>query len=236
MDLYLRFRRLPCILGLDVCADTLVGYDMLRGISGGQMKRVTIGEMLAGAAKALFMDEISIGLDSSTTFQIVNALRQTIHILQGTAVISLLQPALETYDLFYEIILISDGQIVYQGPRENVLKFFGLMGFQCPDRKGVADFFARKRLGVEIELSFKFGVNKKEGTLKSLHRKRIFEDEEEQFCVHLQIDISEFQLTLMAFNASTLFLCTEMSCDDVADGGIYMGALFYSLLLHMLYL
>ncbi|KAF9612672.1 hypothetical protein IFM89_003147 [Coptis chinensis] len=212
---------------------------MLRGISGGQMKRVTIGEMLAGAAKALFMDEISIGLDSSTTFQIVNALRQTIHILQGTAVISLLQPALETYDLFYEIILISDGQIVYQGPRENVLEFFGLMGFQCPDRKGVADFFARndKSKSHHATLTMKkFGVNKKEGTLKSLHHKRIFEDEEEQFCVHLQIDISEFQLTIMAFNASTLFLCTEMSCDDVADGGIYMGALFYSLLLHMLYL
>ncbi|KAF9615185.1 hypothetical protein IFM89_022287 [Coptis chinensis] len=142
-DFFPHFKWYFRILGLDVCADTLVGNDMLRGISGGQMKRVTIGEMLAGAAKALFMDEISIGLDSSTTFQIVNALRQTIHILQGTAVISLLQPALETCDLFNEIILISDGQIVYQGPRENVLEFFGLMGFQCPDRKGVADFFAK---------------------------------------------------------------------------------------------
>ncbi|WOK99146.1 ABC transporter G family member 36-like isoform X2 [Canna indica] len=128
------------ILGLEVCADTMVGDEMLRGISGGQRKRVTTGEMLVGPARALFMDEISTGLDSSTTFQIVKSLRQSIHILSGTAVISLLQPAPETYDLFDDIILLSDGQIVYQGPRENVLEFFESMGFKCPERKGVADF------------------------------------------------------------------------------------------------
>ncbi|XP_071709127.1 pleiotropic drug resistance protein 1-like isoform X13 [Rutidosis leptorrhynchoides] len=128
------------ILGLEVCADTIVGDEMFRGISGGQKKRVTTGEMMVGPARALFMDEISTGLDSSTTFQIVNSIRQSVHILQGTCVISLLQPAPETYDLFDDIILLSDGQIVYQGPRENVLEFFEYMGFKCPERKGVADF------------------------------------------------------------------------------------------------
>ena len=98
------------------------------------------GEMLVGPAKALFMDEISTGLDSSTTFQIINSLRQSNHILGGTALIALLQPAPETYDLFDDILLLSDGQIVYQGPRENVLEFFESMGFKCPERKGVADF------------------------------------------------------------------------------------------------
>ncbi|KAJ4707956.1 Pleiotropic drug resistance ABC transporter [Melia azedarach] len=128
------------ILGLEVCADTMVGDEMLRGISGGQRKRLTTGEMLVGQAQALFMDEISTGLDSSTTYQIVNSLRQSIHILNGTAVISLLQPAPETYEVFDDIILLSDGQIVYQGPRDNVLEFFECMGFRCPKRKGVADF------------------------------------------------------------------------------------------------
>ncbi|XP_059595506.1 pleiotropic drug resistance protein 1 isoform X2 [Vitis vinifera] len=128
------------ILGLDICADTMVGDEMIRGISGGQRKRVTTGEMLVGPSKALFMDEISTGLDSSTTFQIINSLKQTIHILNGTAVISLLQPAPETYNLFDDIILLSDSQIVYQGPREDVLEFFESIGFKCPERKGEADF------------------------------------------------------------------------------------------------
>ncbi|KAL6336669.1 hypothetical protein AAG906_035983 [Vitis piasezkii] len=128
------------ILGLDICADIMVGDDMRRGISGGQKKRVTTGEMLVGPAKVLLMDEISTGLDSSTTFQIVKFMRQMVHIMDVTMIISLLQPAPETYDLFDDIILLSDGQIVYQGPCENVLEFFEYMGFRCPERKGVADF------------------------------------------------------------------------------------------------
>ncbi|WOL15669.1 hypothetical protein Cni_G24450 [Canna indica] len=128
------------VLGLDICADILVGDEMRRGISGGQKKRVTTGEMLAGPAKALFMDEISTGLDSSTTFQIVKFIRQMVHVMDGTVLISLLQPAPETFELFDDVILLSEGQIVYQGPRENVIEFFESVGFKCPDRKGVADF------------------------------------------------------------------------------------------------
>lgn len=96
--------------------------------------------MLVGPAKVLLMDEISTGLDSSTTFQICRYMRQMVHISDVTMVVSLLQPAPETFELFDDIILLSDGQIVYQGPRENVLEFFEYMGFKCPERKGVADF------------------------------------------------------------------------------------------------
>lgn len=98
------------------------------------------GEMLAGPARALFMDEISTGLDCSTTFQIVKFLRQMVHVMDGTVIISLLQPAPETYELFDDVILLSEGEIVYYGPREKILDFFELLGFRCPERKGVADF------------------------------------------------------------------------------------------------
>ncbi|PQQ16564.1 pleiotropic drug resistance protein 2-like [Prunus yedoensis var. nudiflora] len=57
-----------------------------------------------------------------------------------TMIISLLQPAPETFELFDNIILVSEGHIVYQGPRENVIEFFESVGFKCPERKGVADF------------------------------------------------------------------------------------------------
>ncbi|XP_042473406.1 pleiotropic drug resistance protein 2-like isoform X1 [Zingiber officinale] len=128
------------VLGLDICADIFVGDQMRRGISGGQKKRVTTGEMLTGPARALFMDEISTGLDSSTTFQIIRFMRQMVHVMDGTVLISLLQPAPETFELFDDVILISEGQIVYQGPREHVVEFFESVGFKCPERKGVADF------------------------------------------------------------------------------------------------
>ncbi|CAM0906092.1 unnamed protein product [Alopecurus aequalis] len=128
------------VLGLDTCADTIVGDDMKRGISGGQKKRVTTGEMLTGPARALFMDEISTGLDSSSTFMIVKYIRQMVHVMNYTVMISLLQPPPETYNLFDDIILLAEGYLVYHGPRENILEFFERAGFKCPERKGVADF------------------------------------------------------------------------------------------------
>ena len=98
------------------------------------------GEMIVGPTKTLFMDEISTGLDSSTTYQIVKCLQQIVHLTEATILMSLLQPAPETFDLFDDIILLSEGQIVYQGPREHIVEFFESCGFKCPERKGTADF------------------------------------------------------------------------------------------------
>ncbi|KAG0571017.1 hypothetical protein KC19_6G205500 [Ceratodon purpureus] len=128
------------MLGLDVCADIMVGDEMTRGISGGQKKRVTTGEMIVGPSTALFMDDISTGLDSSTTFSIVKTLSQFTHSMDSTVLISLLQPAPETFNLFDDILLLSEGQCVYHGPREHVMSFFESCGFKCPERKGIADF------------------------------------------------------------------------------------------------
>ena len=99
-----------------------------------------LGEMLVGPAKAFFMDEISTGLDTSTTFQIVKCLRHVVHVLDTTMVVSLLQPPPETFELFDDVILLSEGHIVYQGPQELVLDFFESIGFLCPERKSIADF------------------------------------------------------------------------------------------------
>ncbi|KAF9591169.1 hypothetical protein IFM89_002124 [Coptis chinensis] len=120
------------ILGLDICADTVVGNAMRRGISG--------GEMITGPTKVLLMDEISTGLDSTTIFQIVSCLQQLVHITECTMLVSLLQPAPETIDLFDDIILMAEGKIIYHGPCSDVLELFEGCGFKCPERKGIADF------------------------------------------------------------------------------------------------
>ncbi|KAK4481011.1 hypothetical protein RD792_011879 [Penstemon davidsonii] len=265
------------VLGLDICADTLVGDEMVRGISGGQKKRVTTGEMLVGPAQAFFMDEISTGLDSSTTFQIINMLKQYVHIMKGTAFISLLQPAPETYDLFDDIVLLSDGLTVYQGPREHILDFFESIGFKCPERKGVADFlqevtskkdqgqywahkdkpyqfvpsseFAEafqsyavgRRLGDELATPYdkskshpaalttkKYGVGEKE-LLKACSDREYLLMKRNSFVFFFKI----FQLTFMSLIAMTIFFRTEMPKETVADGGIFVGALFFTLTMIM---
>ncbi|KAG0454790.1 hypothetical protein HPP92_024082 [Vanilla planifolia] len=263
------------LLGLEVCADTMVGDNMIRGISGGQKKRVTTGEMIVGPARALFMDEISTGLDSSTTFQIVNSFKHYIHILDGTAVISLLQPPPETFDLFDDIILLSDGLVVYQGPREQVLEFFETMGFKCPERKGIADFLqevtSRKdqqqywvrhdlpyrfvtvrefneafhsfHIGEKLgsELSVPFDRSKSHPAALATSKYGLSRLELLKVCISREwllmrrnsfvYAFRAFQLLIMSFLTMTLFLRTNMHHDSVAEGGIYMGALFYSIIM-----
>ena len=114
-------------------------------------QNVISGELLVGPARVLFMDEISNGLDSSTTYQIIKYLRHSTHAFDGTTVISLLQPAPETYELFDDVILLCEGQIVYQGPRDAARDFFAFMGFSCPKRKNVADFL-QEVWGLELAL------------------------------------------------------------------------------------
>ncbi|XP_055830839.1 pleiotropic drug resistance protein 2-like [Solanum dulcamara] len=261
------------ILGMDICADILVGDDMRRGISGGQKKRLTTGEMLVGPAKVFYMDEISTGLDSSTTFQIVKYMRQMVHIMDVSMIISLLQPAPETYDLFDDIILLSEGNIIYQGPRENVLEFFESVGFKCPERKGVADFlqevtslkdqeqywFRRNEpykyisvaefaelfsnfhvgqqlfddLGVPYDKSKthpaalvteKYGISNMELLKACLSREWLLMKRNSFLYI-----FKTFQITVMSIIAFTVFFRTEMKTGQIADGGKFYGALFFSL-------
>ncbi|OQR89889.1 ATP-binding Cassette (ABC) Superfamily [Thraustotheca clavata] len=127
-------------LGLSHCAKTIVGDQMLRGVSGGERKRVTTGEMNFGMKLVNLMDEISTGLDSAATFDIVNSSRTLTHKLTKTIVISLLQPPPEVYDLFDDVLVLNEGYVMYHGPREEVLDYFESLGFYCPPRRDVADF------------------------------------------------------------------------------------------------
>lgn len=96
--------------------------------------------MIVGPNRALFMDEITNGLDSSTAFQIVSCLQNLTHITDATILVSLLQPAPETFQLFDDLILMAQKKIIYHGRRDRVLEFFEHCGFKCPKRKSIADF------------------------------------------------------------------------------------------------
>ncbi|KAL7684199.1 putative pleiotropic drug resistance protein PDR/CDR [Plasmopara halstedii] len=127
-------------LGLENCQNTIVGDAMIRGVSGGERKRVTIGEMEFGNKYIMMMDEISTGLDSAATYDIIFTLRSIAKRFRKTVVISLLQPSPEVFEMFDDIVLLNDGHIMYHGPRAEALTYFESLGFQCPPRRDVADF------------------------------------------------------------------------------------------------
>eukprot|EP00798_Chlamydomonas_sp_ICE-L_P013540 gene13540-19410_t len=105
--------------------DTPVGDSMLRGVSGGERKRVTIAEMLVGPRQVLLLDEISTGLDSATLYAIIS---------------SMYNPPPEVFHVFDDLVLMSEGHIVWNGPIDDVLPFFESLGFKCPPRKDVPSF------------------------------------------------------------------------------------------------
>ncbi|OWZ08658.1 ABC transporter, partial [Phytophthora megakarya] len=95
-------------LGLQTCRNTVIGNSMTRGVSGGERRRVTMGEMEFGMKYATFMDGISTGLDSAATYDIVCTQRDIAKKLHKTVVMTLLQPAPEVFELFDNILLLND--------------------------------------------------------------------------------------------------------------------------------
>ncbi|GMF18776.1 unnamed protein product [Phytophthora fragariaefolia] len=127
-------------LGLQACRDTVIGNALKRGVSGGERRRVTMAETEFGMKYATFMDEVTNGLDSAATFDIVCTQRDIAKKLHKTVVMALLQPAPEVFELFDKVLLLNDGEVMYYGAREQVVSYFESLGFVCPPNRDVADF------------------------------------------------------------------------------------------------
>ena len=98
-------RTVLVLLGLDEVCDTFVGDETIRGVSGGQRRRVTVGEMIMSQDPVVCGDEISTGLDSASTYDMVETLLHIGRESGLTRVFSLLQPAPEVVSLFDEVIV-----------------------------------------------------------------------------------------------------------------------------------
>lgn len=123
------------LLGLEDVKDTFVSR-----CSGGQYRRITVGEMLTAYASVLCGDEISNGLDASSTYDMVQILLYVGRFNRLTRMFSLLQPSPETVSLFDEVVVLAEGQIIYAGPVDRVEEYFADIGFVCPPFVDIADF------------------------------------------------------------------------------------------------
>lgn len=103
-------------MGLQECADRHVGNWHLRGISGGEKKRLSIALEILTRPRLLFLDEPTSGLDSASAFFVVQALRNIAHDQARTVISSIHQPSSEVFALFDDLFLLSGGQTVYFGP------------------------------------------------------------------------------------------------------------------------
>jgi energy-coupling factor transporter ATP-binding protein EcfA2 len=112
----------------------------VRGVSGGEKKRVTVAEMLITSTPIICCDEISTGLDAATTYDITRVLAAATRVAETIKIVSLLQPPPETVANFDELIVLAEGKIIYFGPVEDVVPYFENLGYRIPVHMDVADW------------------------------------------------------------------------------------------------
>ncbi|KAK9115466.1 hypothetical protein Sjap_014413 [Stephania japonica] len=129
-------------MGLQDCADTVIGNWHLRGISGGEKRRVSIALEILMRPRLLFLDEPTSGLDSASAFFVTQTLRGLSR--DGRTVIaSIHQPSSEVFELFDRLYLLSGGKTVYFGRASAAYEFFAHAGFPCPALRNPSDHFLR---------------------------------------------------------------------------------------------
>ena len=127
-------------LKLSKAADTKIGGPLLKGVSGGERKRTSIGVELISDPSMIFLDEPTTGLDSFTALNVVEVLRGLAE--SGRSVISTIhQPNSETFENFDQLLLMAQGHIIYQNTASIAVDHFTRIGYKCPERTNPADFF-----------------------------------------------------------------------------------------------
>ncbi|KAL0970611.1 hypothetical protein UPYG_G00244410 [Umbra pygmaea] len=135
-----KINRLIKELGLTKVADSRVGTQLIRGISGGERKRTNIGMELIIDPTVLFLDEPTTGLDASTANSVLLLLkRMSSH--GRTIILSIHQPRYSIYRLFDSLTLLVSGKQVYHGPAQSALDYFSNIGYICEPHNNPADFF-----------------------------------------------------------------------------------------------
>lgn len=139
-------------LGLESTRDTYIGTWHLRGVSGGQRRRVSIGNELVVSPKLIFLDEPTSGLDSAAAYYVMAAVRRLAEHCR-TVVSVIHQPSSEVFALFDKLCLLSDGHVVYFGAANRAADFFADAGLAVPVNRNPADHFlhAINRDFVEVD-------------------------------------------------------------------------------------
>eukprot|EP01117_Protostelium_nocturnum_P010633 TRINITY_DN382_c0_g1_i1.p1 TRINITY_DN382_c0_g1~~TRINITY_DN382_c0_g1_i1.p1 ORF type:complete len:613 (+),score=171.42 TRINITY_DN382_c0_g1_i1:131-1969(+) len=126
-------------LGLDGCRNTVVGGATVKGISGGERKRLCVGMELITYPKILFLDEPTSGLDSSTALSLITTLGELVKIRNCTILCTIHQPQSKIFSLFHSVLVMSKGHVVAMGTRDQVMEQYTRAGYPCPEFTNPAD-------------------------------------------------------------------------------------------------
>lgn len=132
-------------LRLESCADTIVGDEANRGISGGQKRRVSIGIDIIHDPKVIFLDEPTSGLDSNTALSIMETLIDLAKSNSSTVVVTIHQPSARIFNMINKIMFLCDGRMTYFGASQNlqsnIVSIYNELGLGVPPYANPPEIF-----------------------------------------------------------------------------------------------
>ncbi|PHH73755.1 hypothetical protein CDD82_5296 [Ophiocordyceps australis] len=128
------------MFGISHTLDTRVGNEYVRGVSGGERKRVTISEAALSGAPLQCWDNSTRGLDSANAVEFCRTLRLQTDLFGSTACVSIYQAPQSAYDLFDKVLLLYQGRQIFFGHAHTAKQYFINLGFDCPPRQTTPDF------------------------------------------------------------------------------------------------
>ncbi|KAI6916040.1 pleiotropic drug resistance protein, ABC superfamily, partial [Hortaea werneckii] len=126
--------------GISHTINTRVGNDFVRGVSGGERKRVTIAEAALSGAPLQCWDNSTRGLDSANAIEFCKTVRLSTELAGAVACVAIYQAPQAAYDVFDKALVLYEGRQIFFGKTTEARKYFENMGFKCPDRQTDADF------------------------------------------------------------------------------------------------
>ncbi|KII93944.1 hypothetical protein PLICRDRAFT_36161 [Plicaturopsis crispa FD-325 SS-3] len=128
------------VLNISHTKQTLVGDEFVRGVSGGERKRVSIAEMMATRARVQCWDNSTRGLDASTALDFAKSLRVMTDVLGQTTFVTLYQAGEGIYELFDKVMVLDHGRQVYYGPPSEARAYFEQLGYKSLPRQSTPDY------------------------------------------------------------------------------------------------
>lgn len=139
-------------MGIQHTNDTKVGNEYVRGVSGGERKRVSIIETMAARGSVYCWDNSTRGLDASTALEWARAIRAMTDVLGLASIVTLYQAGNGIYNLFDKVLVLDQGREIFFGHREEARPFMEQLGFVCNDSANVADFLTGITVATERKI------------------------------------------------------------------------------------
>ncbi|GBB97689.1 hypothetical protein RclHR1_03040006 [Rhizophagus clarus] len=128
------------LLNLTKCANTIIGDQRTRGVSGGERKRANIASELLTDPSVILLDEPTSGLDSSLALELTKILKEFAVKQKKTIIMVIHQPSSQVFECFDKLMLMADGHMVYFGEGANVVDYLADQGYKCHPNFNPADY------------------------------------------------------------------------------------------------